>query len=398
MNITINRTPGCGARGLHPLDPQIYFLFGIVKLRKGMFKFLIYILLGSTIVNCTKNDTLIFDKTLGVQGGNPLVAGGADAPNSSCPVCATCLIPPITHFGKETYCESRSPLAIRDTLGPGSIVEIGNTITSIIGMSIFGALGLWYTNYDQDPLARILYSILFWNGFGSAVYHGSGLSMLGSLDGIPMLILICIGMNALFDEIVHEYATKNKNRWKGFISMFSMLYLLVSLMAEQYGKGSAAFRVLFALPMGVFALTMIFLYVRIDELSPGITISARRMVRELFVRGWISGIGAFSFWLLDLFLCIQSKYFLLIGHWLWHIGIAYFGSCLVCAINFLRGNNQDRTPVIRYIWNFIPISYYAPPILPQSTPPSTRHSFSQYTSPTPSMTSTRSPTNSNSTW
>lgn len=275
--------------------------------------------------------------------------------------CAPCIIPAsLTRFGKPDFCEGRSPIAIRNAVGVGSTMEIGNALTSIFGMTLFGLIGLFLPQGDQDPLSRMLYAVLVWNGIGSMVYHGSGLSMFGSLDGIPMLILVCVGMNALYDEIVHEYASlTTKYKLKSFVSLITMLYLLVALMAEQYGKGSIAFRVIFVIPMAFFGFTMIFIYNAIDRLAPDISSAQHVAVKNLLIRGWVSGLGGGLFWILDLTICTQTNYFILFGHWIWHIGIAYFATCLVCVLNFLRGNNQDRTPVIEFHFlGIIPISYY----------------------------------------
>lgn len=267
----------------------------------------------------------------------------------------------IHDFNGPTYCESRSPLAIHDVFGHGSITEVGNALTSLFGMSFFGILGLWIRNYDQDTMSRLLYACLIVNGIGSFLYHGSSNSIISSLDGIPMLVLICFGMVSLFDEIAHEKSTnKNRNAVKGVVATIAMLYLHFALMAEQYSKGTPVFRVSFGIPMGIYALTMIYLYVKVDDLiQQPVNQFYKANFRQVLIRGWVSGVGAFTFWLLDLLLCIQSKYILLFGHWVWHIGIAYFGSCLVAALTFLRGNNYNRHAVIKFIWKgILPVAYY----------------------------------------
>jgi Ceramidase len=267
----------------------------------------------------------------------------------------------IHDFNGKTYCESKSPLAIHDLFGHGSITEVGNALSSLFGMTFFGILGLWIRNYDQDTMSRLLYACLIVNGIGSFLYHGSANSIISSLDGIPMLVLICFGMVSLFDEIAHEKsASKNRNAVKGIVATIAMIYLHFALMAEQYLKGTSVFRVSFGIPMGIYALTMIYLYVKVDDLiQQPVNQSYRSNFRQVLIRGWVSGVGAFTFWLLDLMLCIQSKYVLLFGHWVWHIGIAYFGSCLVAALTFLRGNNHNRHAVIKFIWRgTIPVAYY----------------------------------------
>jgi hypothetical protein len=249
-------------------------------------------------------------------------------------------------------------------------MEVGNALTSLLGMTIFGAIGLFYSQNNQDILSRMLYSMLLINGIGSFVYHGTALSWLGSLDGIPMLVLVCIGMNSLYDEIVTEKSRpQTSNRWKSAVSLFSMTYLMIALMAEQYGKGTLAFRIIFAIPMFAFAFTMIYLYVKIRDLVDPIISNAELIViRKLLIRGWVSGISAFIFWILDLSFCVQSKYVLLFGHWIWHMAIAYFGTCLICTLTFLRGNNYGLKPTITFILGgTIPISYYQPYEIPSTS-------------------------------
>jgi len=267
----------------------------------------------------------------------------------------------IHEFNGPTYCESRSPLALHDLFGHGSITEIGNALSSLLGMTFFGVLGLWIRNYDQDTISRLLYACLIVNGIGSFLYHGSANTIMASLDGIPMLVLVCFGMVALFDEIAHEKSSnKNRNASKGIVATIAMLYLHFAIMAEQYGKGTSVFRVSFGIPMAVYAVTMIYLYVKVDDLIHRPTSQLyKKTFRQVLIRGWVSGVGAFSFWLLDLLLCIQSKYILLFGHWVWHIGIAYFGSCLIASLTYLRGNNYNRHAVIKFIWGgTLPVAYY----------------------------------------
>jgi hypothetical protein len=266
-------------------------------------------------------------------------------------------------YNNPAYCEGKSPLAIKDLIASGSRLEIGNCLSSLFMMA-FAIWGLYGTGKKQDILSRLLWASLFYTGIGSAIYHGTANSAFASLDGLPMIMILCFGLVALFDEIAHENSKgAAQNYIKSTLAIIFMGFFLVSIMGEQYAKGTVFFRVCFGVPLAVIALTLIFLYVKIEtsyDVYAFGNSSTKKILRELIVRGWVSGILGFLFWLLDLLLCTQSHYVLLFGHWLWHILIGYFALCLITLLNFLRANNQGLLPVLDFhFYRMIPISYYA---------------------------------------
>ena len=271
-------------------------------------------------------------------------------------------------YNGPAYCEGKSPLAIKNLIADGSRLEIGNCLTSLF-MVAFSLYGLFASNNEQETLVRLLWASLFYTGLGSAIYHGTANSLFASLDGLPMLMIIAFGLVALFDEIVYEKTNrKYKHYVKNFLALLFMGVFLASIMGEQYGKGTSFFRVSFAIPLVVFVITMIYVYVRIDDfydakkigvLGYNGDVEIRAGLRSLIVRAWVSVVIAFGCWLLDLLLCKQSGYALLFGHWVWHILIGYFAVCLITLLNYLQGNNAGKDVVLIWEWKgIIPRSYY----------------------------------------
>jgi hypothetical protein len=227
-------------------------------------------------------------------------------------------------------------------------------------MIAFALYGLYGTENEQSTLACLMWASLFLTGLGSAIYHGTANELFASLDGLPMLMIITFGLVALFNEINYEKTSiRARNYVKSTLSVLFMAYFLSSIMGEQYGKGTAFFRVSFAIPMVIFIFTMVYLYVKIEDFYTYDNRRTKSALRQLIIRGWASGFTAFAFWLLDLLLCTQLNYVILFGHWVWHILIGYFAMCLITLVNYLEANNDNKKPVLKFqFFGIFPQSYY----------------------------------------
>ena len=79
------------------------------------------------------------------------------------------------------------------------IVEIHNVWSSILGLSLFGIVGIIYGNPTNETRTFIYYFILFIIGIGSACLHGTLHWYYQSSDELPMLWLVLCGVYAVIE-------------------------------------------------------------------------------------------------------------------------------------------------------------------------------------------------------
>jgi hypothetical protein len=71
------------------------------------------------------------------------------------------------------------------------ISEVHNTWSSILGLSLFGLMGLILINHTQETRYTLAYSVLVFIGLGSAGLHSTLHWILQSADELPMMYLTC---------------------------------------------------------------------------------------------------------------------------------------------------------------------------------------------------------------
>jgi len=256
-----------------------------------------------------------------------------------------------------SFCEHT--IAQRNVFGDGTYTEWGNAISSL-AMTLYGLIGMFHSHRGTDPISRLILAFLVYGGIGSALYHATGMEGFGTLDGLPMLALISFGMYSMFTEIVHNNTTEHsKSRWKNFVALISMGYFITAVVLEQYDHSGTVFRVCFGIPMGIFCFTMIYLYVRMEDLiSTSVAKDQIRTAQNMLILGWSTGLGGLVFWLIDLLVCPHWNG-VLFGHWVWHILIGYFGAILIAVMTFLRGDNYSVQPTLYFAWKIFPVCVYS---------------------------------------
>lgn len=274
----------------------------------------------------------------------------------SCQDCPSYRKCDFTRYRHLDFCEGNSPFLQRDLLSEGSYTEWGNAFSSL-ALSFLGLLCLFYRPYHQTVLIRLNYWFLIWNGFGSFAYHFSGMNGLGSFDGIPMLIIVSIGMWIIIDELVQEIKNKSQSEKEYIKSILASIpsgYLIAALLAEQYDTEGIGFRVLFALPFTFFLGTQGFFYFHVEEYAKTSSLEEIKSAKKCILLSVSIGLSGLLMWILDLELCQESGYFLVWGHWWWHIALAYYGVGSFAMLNFYKGNNYKKQMKINFILNFIP--------------------------------------------
>lgn len=253
-----------------------------------------------------------------------------------------------TDYEQTSYCEAN--LAIRNLFGEGSSTEIGNVITSLM-ISYYAAYVLWKSHRGTDPISRMILGVLFCNGIGSALFHGVGMVGLSQSDGLTMLLLVGLGMNSLFTEMVHTFAhVEKRSRWKNFVAFLTMFYLTCAIIAQQFsGSGAIVYQILFGLPLFMFLVALVYLHYEVKKfLSPKAAIEDVDQLMVLIKITIGTGVGSFVCWLIDLLACDATKYAVVFGHWIWHIGIGYFATCIIAIVTYLRGDTYGLYPNIEY--------------------------------------------------
>eukprot|EP00557_Chaetoceros_sp_GSL56_P004669 CAMPEP_0176506182 /NCGR_PEP_ID=MMETSP0200_2-20121128/16896_1 /TAXON_ID=947934 /ORGANISM="Chaetoceros sp., Strain GSL56" /LENGTH=104 /DNA_ID=CAMNT_0017905795 /DNA_START=573 /DNA_END=884 /DNA_ORIENTATION=+ len=87
------------------------------------------------------------------------------------------------HSSSIDFCESNYLIS-------NYIVEVHNSWSSIVGLSLFGILGLAINNHTRELRHTVAYSILVLIGLGSAGLHGTLHWFLQSSDELPMMYLL----------------------------------------------------------------------------------------------------------------------------------------------------------------------------------------------------------------
>lgn len=96
------------------------------------------------------------------------------------------------HSSSIDFCET-------NYLHTNLIVEIHNVWSSILGLSLFGIVGIIYGNPTNETRTFIYYFILFIIGIGSACLHGTLHWYYQSSDELPMLWLVLCGVYAVIE-------------------------------------------------------------------------------------------------------------------------------------------------------------------------------------------------------
>lgn len=263
----------------------------------------------------------------------------------------------MTTYYQTGFCEGYSDLAIKGLFSDQSVTEIGNCITSIIGMLFFGFFGMLYSNNTIPLLSSFLYGFLACSGVGSVIYHGTSNEPLGSFDGIPIIGLSCLGLLGIFNEIFYELSSSRvRNRLINLASFVGTAYWVSALVSEQYYY--ELYRVMIGIPIVCICLFMILVHIKIDKFVSNTTNKSKNDCKKVIKFGLASGLIAFSSLILDQTLCTQSKTVLLFGHWFWHLGVSYFSMCLISVYTYLSANNFNRGGTILFAMKVIPYSYH----------------------------------------
>ena len=96
------------------------------------------------------------------------------------------------HSSSIDFCET-------NYLHTNLIVEIHNVWSSILGLSLFGIVGIIYGNPTNERRTFIYYFILFKIDIGSACLHGTLHWYYQSSDELPMLWLVLCGVYAVIE-------------------------------------------------------------------------------------------------------------------------------------------------------------------------------------------------------
>jgi hypothetical protein len=212
--------------------------------------------------------------------------------------------------------------------------EYYNAFSSLF-ISLFGLIGLYNLNNLSNILIfRIVYSLLFINGFSSFMYHWTGTIGWALYDEFPMIITLFLGMVAV-DDIDNYSLNKQYLNFKIILYLNMMiLYLIIDTMTSQ--------RLIFPLYFGSGLLYIINIILRLVN-NFNIINSKILILKKTYLYIFII-ISSAIIWTLTEFSCrkldinnLKPLYHLyLFGHPMWHFMISYGFYNLIQIVLYIK--------------------------------------------------------------
>ena len=251
------------------------------------------------------------------------------------------------HSSSIDFCES-------NYLHSKYVVELHNTVSSILGLSAFGVIGLMLNNHTQELRHTVAYAILILIGFGSAGLHGSLHWFLQSADELPMMYLMMslIYLCAELDSPVS-------------ISKYPMLpYLMVAIATINtviyfcFQKVYIVFIITF-IAEAVAASGRLYILAYTSEWNNAKNHEKTKRICNTSV---ISILGAaLPCWLYDMLQCDSFIHYAdnylhgMTPHVLWHFCAGFAAYCAIVALECIRLDQLQIPSKIEFWKGFFPL-------------------------------------------
>jgi hypothetical protein len=268
------------------------------------------------------------------------------------------------------------------------ISELHNTWSSILGLSLFGVLGLILNNHTQETRYTLAYLILVFIGLGSAGLHSTLHWILQSADELPMMYLMSslLYLTLEYDSPIgkHNYPRLPKRLivfafantviyfcFQSFYLVFLFIFVAETIITLSY---------IFRLVLDKASA----LYVNNDKLHDRLTSSegfdqkksphnscnlkihrceeTSRLIRKMGnVVLFSLFTGFFPFWLLDMMQCnnfvhIADRLFLgMTPHILWHFCAGFSAYVCILLLEVIRMEQLDIPYEARFLLLFFPV-------------------------------------------
>lgn len=224
------------------------------------------------------------------------------------------------------------------------VAEPHNCWSSIVGISLFGALGLLYGNPSRELRFSIAYAILVLIGIGSACLHATLHWVYQSSDELPMMYLIATYLYIFIELEARSLRYPN------------LPLYLVLLMA-----GNTLIYFTFQSLYWVFLLTFITGLSSYTFMIGKMVYEGKEMTKNSHSRKLIMlSVITFFFvgtpvWVIDMLHCHPSWLYGLTWHIVWHFTAGFGAYCTIVYLESFRMQSLGRDFSLRYIFGFIPV-------------------------------------------
>jgi dihydroceramidase len=242
------------------------------------------------------------------------------------------------------------------------VVELHNTWSSILGISLFGIVGLVYGNPTKELRFTINYSILVVIGVGSAFLHGTLHWAFQSSDELPMLYLM-----ASYIYIILELEGGGPQQQRGGKGRTTLLYPKLPSILMMVLLGITIVYYTFQDLYLVFVVSYISsLFIHFSMIGSkfykGHEHTKHPITRDVFKLSILSYvIVASPIWVLDMLCCqfcldyIASYMVGITPHVVWHFTAGYGAYVTAVYLESFRLQALKKEFHAKYLMGFVPI-------------------------------------------
>eukprot|EP01083_Nonionella_stella_P092533 259078_1 len=232
------------------------------------------------------------------------------------------------------------------------IVELHNTWSSLVGMSLFGLIGLIWGNPTKEIRHTLAHSILLFIGLGSAGLHGTLHWIFQSSDELPMVYLVAVYMYMGFE-------LDSKKDQLHYPRMPLMIFILLLINTVVYYAFQHLFIVFFLTFSTLATVNAFLLYNNAIRKNMGGEMG-RRIGRRVLIA--YVGIG-FPSWCIDMGMCdwvlehVANATFGMTLHVIWHISAGYGAYCITLTLEYCRMVSLGLPCDCKFWMGIIPVNY-----------------------------------------
>lgn len=214
------------------------------------------------------------------------------------------------------------------------IAEFWNTISSF--SLIYAGIQGWHRH--EKVKGRNIFSVLFLVGIGSVFFHSCLTVYSQMFDEIPMIFLVVYMLeNSL------AFSTKTKI----FSRFFSLTYSSIIFYTALYSTERQLEFYIFQASFIFQGCILFFVFLKMQK---------SLIAERIFKKGIFYFLTAWSFWLVDYFLCKYFTNYNLQFHAWWHVfsSIGVYNFCILSIYN--RNKKSVSKPVYIYpciLWSFV---------------------------------------------
>ena len=230
------------------------------------------------------------------------------------------------------------------------VAEPINTLSNL-SFIVFGILGATHELRQRSKRSYVmLHSTVVMVGIGSMLFHGTLTTWGQQLDELPMVWHLLTALDCLNREATTSIGT-NKDMYSGLLITYALIFSIGHMILQT----TTAFQVHFGVLLG---LALIRMYKRFHNVDAG---PNGPLLIVLFA---ISGILAFSCWLLDYHGCAYVSQLPINphGHMWWHIGMGYSAYCSVVMLKVFESAEAGKLLDIKF-WCGLPFAYRTPGVV-----------------------------------